>query len=455
MNIVIVGVGNIGFHIASVLSKKQFNITLVDINEQRLEFATRKLDVATRVGSGTDWQLIEELTQDDKTSYFLAMTSCDEVNLAMCSMAKDLGYAVTIARLRNTSYFNQTRLDFERLFHVDHFIGPELLAAYDLSKSLMFPASLSVEMFAHGAICMRSFRIPSQWKKEDIPLAKMKLPERIIVGLIAREQKKKNGETPKEIIFPHGHDVILSGDEVTVIGETEEVSKLSRFFNLPTISVSSVVIAGASLIGFNLAKILHEKGIDIRIIEGNYEKCCWLAEQLQGVTVLYHQEPDLKFLESEKIDRADCFIACSTNDETNLSLSALAQKAGCSQIMAAVSNPRYSSIIDNFGISYVASPRISAANRILSLVETKEISSMISLYDNEAEVVEIKVSLDSVIAGIPLAALGHKLPKKFLISVIQNRGRIMIADGNKVISPGDTIIAISSPEHIHELHQLF
>lgn len=450
LNVVIVGAGEVGRHIASVLSKQNNNIILIDIDGRKLEQAAADIDVAFREGSGTDWQLLDDLLEFSP-NFFLAMTNDDETNLVACSIAKQLGYPRTIARVSDNRFLNRARLDFARLFHVDHFIGPELIVANDILKYMLSPGALAIEMFAHGAVQLRTIMIPEIWSRSSIPLRDLRLPEGIIIALINRQ---KNGEK-QQIIFPHGNDFIFSGDEVTIIGETEVLRKSTEYFGIPQNIVDNVVIVGGSLTSLNLAKLLEYRGINIRIIEKDYDKCCWLADRLPKCNIIHRDAVDVEFLRSEKIGNADLIIVCTNSDELNLLLALLGKEIGCKDAVVLLSNAALGPMLKTLGINFTASPRLSVASHIISLLLSGSVSSLVSLYENAAEIMEINVSTNSPILGIPLSELGPRLPKEFLIAVIQNRGRVMIANGNCILSPGDTVIVLTHPKHVQELEKLF
>lgn len=452
MNIVIVGAGDVGMYIASTLSAEEHNVILIDKSATRLEQASWNLDVATRVASGADWQLLDELMELNP-DVFVAVTENDETNLVACAIAKNLGYPKTIARIRNARYFNRTRLDFARVFDTDYFIGPELLVAHDIVKYIQQPGSLAVESFAHGAVQLRTIRIPTRWRHETKPLAQLALPDDVMVGLIHRPNA--DGKEKNKVIFPHGSDHILPGDEVTFIGESEAIADIPRFFKATQHTIQTAVLIGGSLTAMNLARLLHPRGVSIRIIEKDPDRCRILSEQLPFCTIIHHDGTDLSFLRAEKVGRADIVIAATESDEVNILAAMLAKEIGAQDTVVLLSSTAYTPIINKLGINYVVSPRVSAANTILSLTLSGRVSSVVSLYDNQAEIVEIKVSMQSRVAGIPLNELGPLLPKDFLICMIQNRGRIMIANGNRIISPGDTVIVISHPRHLRDLEKIF
>ena len=136
---------------------------------------------------------------------------------------KNLGYPHTISRIKEMGFLSRSRLDFSRLFHVDYFIAGEILAAHDILKSIINPEDLAIENFAHGTIQMRTLLVPTNWKKQNIPISQLELPEELIISLIRRKTTSATKELTSEekIIIPHGNDYILPGDEITVIGETK------------------------------------------------------------------------------------------------------------------------------------------------------------------------------------------------------------------------------------------
>lgn len=445
MNIVIIGAGDTGRYLATLLSQNHHNVFVIDRDKKKIKQLSQTLDIATREGSGDDWQLLDSVLEIFP-DLFIAMTDNDDTNLVACSLAKQLGYPTTIARVHDSKYLNRTRLDFGRTFDVDHFICPELLAAGELMEYITNEKSLSVKYFAHGAVQLRTLKVPNDWDQLAVSLNKLEFPPGVMLALIYRNN---------QVIFPHGSDTIFPGDEVTFIGETEVINEIPYFFNISKKKVESIVLAGGSLTAFHLAKQLEEGDYKVRILEDNYEKALYLAEHLPKTTIINHNALDIGFLRSEKVDQADMLIACTHHDETNLLAALLGRESGCPDVLMLLSNQSNLPLLNKLGIGHAVSPVIAASNRILSRVFTGSVNTLVSLYDNQAEVIEITISMDSKVVGIPLADLGPLMPKKFLIATIQNRGRIFVANGQRILSPGDTVIFITSPEHVQELEKIF
>jgi trk system potassium uptake protein TrkA len=447
MTIVILGAGKIGSYLASTLSSEERNVIVIDKESRPLEKVARTADVATQLGSGTDWRLLEEIAQ--RSPYlFIALSSDDETNLVACSIAKNLGFQKTVARVRNTSFLNQARLDFGRLFFVDHFIGTEMIAAHDIFKAIQFRGSTAVEHFAHGAVQMRTIVIPKDWREGSVQISEFNLNENLLVGLIKKQ-------ATQELIFPRGTDWISAGDEVTFIGETEAMHGLNRIFGLPQEHVESVIIAGGSATAVELVHVLHDRQIRTTLIEPDDERCKELARLLPHATIINQDFTDPQTLRAENVGSAHAFVASTASSETNVFTAILAKEEGSPYPIAVISDAHLMPVLHDLGIAYTLSERVSIANRIHAIIDADSVIAVTSLYGNQAKILEVKISIDSTIAGIPLADLRHKIPKDFLIALIYNRGRVLVARGSHILSPGDTVIVICSPEAVKELSNVF
>lgn len=451
MNIVIVGAGNTGRYLSTLLSQNQHNVLVIDKDKKKLEQLSQTLDIATKLGSGDDWQLLDSVLEFFP-DLFIAMTQNDDTNVVACSLAKQLGMPSTIARVHDNRYLNRTRLDFGRIFDVDYFICPELLAASELMKYIVSEGALVFNYFLHGAVQLRTVKIPTNWSKEKESLSNLNMPEGLMVGLIYRKDIPTN---KSQVIFPHGSDHILPGDEVTFVGETGTIGELSNMLSLPKQKIQSIVLVGGSPTAFHLAKMLEKGDYRVRIYEKNYERAVFLSEHLPHTTIINRDALDIDFLRSEKVNNADLIISCTNDDATNLLAVLSGREAGCPDVLMLLSNQSTAPLLQKLDISHVVSPIILSASRILSRVFTGGMNTLVSLYDNRAEVIEVTVSMNSKAVGIPLSDLGPLLPKNFLIAIIQNRGRIIIANGQRILSPGDTVILITDPEHVAEVEKMF
>ena len=449
MNVVVYGADSLGIHVANILSKEEINVSLIDFDSAKIAKAAKDADFATYVFPPSDWKIFEDL-KESKPEFFIALTSNDESNLASCAIAKNLGYPRTVCKVSHDAYLRRGKIDFGTLFYVDHFIGTEILAAYQIFKTLLSPSHLYIEEFAHGTIVLRSCKIPQDWEGIGLPLKQLKLPDEMIIGLIQRKEGEKD-----LLLFPHGDDSLLANDQIIVISDAKEMQKMKKIFSLHEERLKHVVIVGGSQVGISLAHLMIKYGVDVKILEQDEKKCKFLAELLPKATILNHDAKDLNFLNAEKVQQADAFISCTHHDEENLLLSALAKEANCERVIALLTDISLTPALKRIGVTHSFSEKAFTTDRILSILHAKNILSIYSLADDRAKVVEIKVSERSKVIGVPISELGPYLPSDLLIAMIESKGKVMIGKGNRVISPNDTIIILTHPDRINDIRNLF
>lgn len=450
MNIVILGAGNIGSYLASVLSEEGHDVIVIDKDYKALERIGMAADIATRVGSGTDWRVLDEI-RDFAPDFFIAVSSDDETNLAACAVAKNLGYPKTIARVRGRAFLDNSRLDFQKLFFVDHILGTERIIAEDICKCILNPGNLAVENFAHGAVQMRTIVIPENYVDSGKSLAQVHLNDDLLIGLIRR---KIEGEK-RTIIFPKGQDLLLPGDEATVVGKSAVMDDLHRIFGIAKKPVSSAVLIGGSGVAMHLVGSLLEHKIRVKIIEQDETKCQQLARLFPSAIILNHDGTDLHLLKEERVDMSDIFIACTHSHEKNILAAILGKQAGCREVIALVSDESVIPLLQRLEISYALSERESITRRIQLILHDEIFISWASLYDNQANIMEVRISPHSNLVGMPISDLSASLPKNLLIAMIKNQNGIIIPKGSNVLRPGDTAIVICGPESIEEMEKIF
>lgn len=444
MKIVILGAGVHGSYLAATLADEEHDVIVIDQDPKALGRISRSADVAIRQGSGTDWKVLEEIG-DISPDMFIAMSGDDETNLVACTIAKNLGYPKTVARIRKNAFLDHSRLEFSRLFFVDHLLGTELSVAHELYKHIITPQNLVLENFALGSVQMRTVVIPEKFKHSGISLSKIQLSDHLLIGLIKRND---------QLIFPKGTDHLLPGDEATLIGETHVMGKASDFFGMPKSTVSSVVIIGGSGMTIHLCKLLQEQKISVKVIEIDETKCEKLSQLFPKATILNHDGCDFRFLQEEGVEKADFFIACTQSHDTNILSAALAKEAGCKQIMAVITDESSLPLLKQLGVSHALSEKASIAHQIHAIIESSTIVSIASLYNNAANIMELKISSNSRLVGLPLSDLSAGFPNNCLIAMIENRSGVTVPKGNTVLTPGDTAIVICSPDSVSEMQKI-
>ena len=89
MKIIILGAGQVGTSMAEILSGEENDITLVDIDPEKLAGLQDRLDIRTVTGAASHPSVLEQAGGQD-ADLVLAVTNQDEVNMASCQIAHSL-----------------------------------------------------------------------------------------------------------------------------------------------------------------------------------------------------------------------------------------------------------------------------------------------------------------------------------------------------------------------------
>ena len=172
MNILIVGAGRIGINLSKSLSDENNEVYLIEQNKSIADKLREKVDVKVIVGSGAD-PITLKRADVKEADLVLAVTTSDETNLVVCSLASSLGAKRCIARVRSTT-LRDTIVDIgQSRFSVDEIINPELVAAEAVVKTIESPGASEVSEFADGKIFLRGFDVPEESSLCGIPLQEL------------------------------------------------------------------------------------------------------------------------------------------------------------------------------------------------------------------------------------------------------------------------------------------
>ena len=292
MNIIIVGAGKVGITIGEQLSSENHNITIIDLNQKKVEEAEEKFDVMGVVGNGASYQVQMEAGVMD-AELLIAVTGADELNLLCCLIAKKAGKCQTIARVRNPIYSKEVNF-IKRQMGLSVVINPELAAAQEISKLLRLPYAKKVDTFARGRVEMVKFRMHPELHMDGLKVADILSKMKCDVMICGVERLKE-----RKVVIPNGDFILRDGDLVSMMAVPRETAKFFKKMGIPTHQVKSTLIVGGGMIAFYLAKQLLEMRVDVRIIEQNKERCEMLSEELPDATILQGDGTDKEFLLEE------------------------------------------------------------------------------------------------------------------------------------------------------------
>lgn len=442
MKIIIIGAGKVGTEIAHRLSEEGHDIVVIDRSESQLAKINETLDVLTVKGNGSSSQLLKDIGVSDN-DLLVAVTDSDEINMISCMTAKRVGVARTIARIRDPDYVRDLIISKEDL-GIDLVINPDYAASTEISRLLTMNLSIHTEHFANGKVQLAELAVEecnvefAGKKIQDIDLPRSSL----IVGISRRG----------EMIVPGGRDQIKSGDTIYVVGNNDSINKLYLKFKRKRQKVHNVIILGGGRIGLYLAEKLGKRGMRVKIIEQNAERCHELANRLSDVLILKGDGTDVDILKREGIHETDAFVAVTGFDEENLLIALLAKQLGAKRVIAKVSRPSYAPLVERLGVDAAISPRLITISEILRFIRGGRLLSLVLLLNEQAEALEVIVQQGSKIAGRSLSSSG--LPKGVVIGAISRGDRIIIPEGSQVIQPDDRLVVFALGHVVHTVEAL-
>lgn len=429
MNILIVGLGEVGSYLAKVLSTEGHSITVVDPDLHRIRRVADLLDVQAVHGDGSRPDVLDK-ADAHAADLILAVSNDDKVNMLTALFGKRMGAKKTVLRLRDTSAVRRSRTFFRRNLQYDLLLSLDDLAAEELVKTVRQTKGLGVDNFAEGRVQLRRFRVAAGAAPAGQAIKDLRMPQGTIVAAIDRDH---------EVIVPGGADVLRADDEMIVLGEPRALAAFEGRMGHAPAATRSVVVYGGTGIAMQLAQALQRDRVDVRVVVDDRAEAERLSEALKGVTVLHADATDLNFLQEEHVGAVDAFLGVAEEDERNLMSCQLAKSLGVARAVALVNKPDYVSLYQRLGIDVAVSPRLLCANRILAFVRSRSISTIATIEEGKAEVLELELPSGSDLVGKALKAAGF--PRGCVVAAITREdGTVLIPRGDDQLHAHDQLV---------------
>jgi trk system potassium uptake protein TrkA len=443
MNILIVGLGEVGSYLAKVLSTEGHSITVVDPDRDRIRRVADLLDVRAVHGDGSRPDVLDR-AEAHSADLLLAVANDDKVNMLTTLFGKRMGAKKTVLRLHDTSAVRRSRTFFRKNLHYDLLLSLDDLAAEEIVKIVRQSKAIGVENFAEGKVQMRRFKLAAGGPFTGQLVKDIKIPSGMLITAIDRDH---------EVIVPGGDDDLRVDDELFVLGEPKAIASFEKKIGGKKAPTRNVVIYGAAGIAQQVSQALQREHVGVRVIVENRHEAERLSEVLKGVVVLHAEATDLNFLQEEHVGDADAFLGVSNEDERNLMSCQLARTLGVKRTVALVHKPDYVSLYQQLGIDTAVSPRLLCANRILAFVRSRSISTIATIEEGKAEVLELEIGAGSTLIGKALKAAGF--PRGCVVAAItRDDGHVVIPRGDDVIKPMDRMVIFALHAVVDDVLQL-
>ncbi len=453
MQILICGAGQVGYNIAQQLAKEDNEITLIDQDPALIQRINDNLDVRAFQGHASHPSVLKKAGAED-ADMLIAVTYSDEVNMVACQIAYSLFNIPTrIARIRDQDYLHD---NWQNLYAHDHLalnviISPEIEVARAIERRLHAPGTLDVIPFADDMLKVVAIRC-----LHDCPLNN--LPFNIIKQKTDHLNMQMIGVMHDgKFILPTANTVLHEQDDVYFIATAADVRKSMALFGHHETEARRAIILGGGNVGLFLAQTLEQDtqhDTRVKVIEYNRERAEHISTKLHQTTVLQGSALDREILMEANIDLAEAVIAVTNDDETNILASLLAKRFGCSRTITLVNNHSYSPLLGDLGIDVVVSPRDTTVSRILQHVRRGKISSVHTVGDGTAEIIEAEIMETSALVGKSIQDAG--LPKGiYICALIRADGTIVLPKEDAVMHEHDKVIVLATANLVRKVEKIF
>jgi trk system potassium uptake protein TrkA len=446
MKLVICGAGVIGSNLGRYLAEEGHEVNLIEQDEKAARQAGEKLDVRVLVGSASNPSTLE-LAGIAESDMVVAVTDSDLSNLAICALAAAYGTKRRIARVRSMGLNDVIHRFGLAHFHLDEIINPDEVAAQAIVKVLAAPGSREVADFADDKVLLRSFVIPPGSPLIGVRLEDLKardFPWPFLVVAINRSGL---------VIIPGGDDAVDAGDRIYVMLPKPSLPEFLTFVHPEVKLPRKVIVYGATNTGVSLSMSLVDRVAEVILLEEDRKLAEKVAGTLSRVRVISGSAAEADILHECGIEATDAFIAVSGSDHSNLVSAVLAKKMGAKTTVITTNQPEYVGIVGALDIDAVINPRLLATDQILRLVRGGRISTVATLPECKAEVLELIPEPDSPVTKKPIRDL--KLPKKCIIGAVHRGSEVVLASGETHIHAGEQVVVFCDEEAVAALQKFF
>lgn len=443
MKIVIAGAGDVGSHLARLLSHEDQDILVIDENGARLNTLDANYNLMTLEGSPTSFRVLRE-ARVGSCDLFIAVTPSETDNIVACSIAKNLGAANTVARISSYDFMEDRNQDLVSNMGVDRLVYPEMLAAQEILTALRRSWVRNWFELHDGQIIVVGVKL-----RNGAPIVGMKLKEfaksirHFHISAIKRHH---------EIIIPRGDDELLDGDIVYIAALPQYIDELRNLTGKTARHVRRIIIMGGGKITIRFAALAGDE-FKIKIIDDDPTVCRELPEKCPNCEIVCGDARDVDVLNEEGISDTDAFLALSPSSEANILTCMTAKELGIKKTVAEVENIQYISQAENLNIGTVINKKLLASSTIFQTLLDSDSSTSKCLALADAEVAELEAHPRSKVVGHPVRDL--HLPSGMTIAGLVRNGVGQLVTGNTVIEGGDRVVVFSLSGLLHKVEKLF
>jgi len=445
VNIVIAGAGEVGFHLAQLLVNEDQNITLIDTDEELLANAANSLDVKVIVGDVSSINILEE-AKLGTAKLFIAVTTNESTNLLSCILAKKMGVKKTVARVKNSEFLEDTQKEYFKIIGIDNLFSPRYLAAKEVKRLISRVSATDVFEFEDGKISIIGFTADNASpliNKSFRQLYELASDQHFRVIVVLRNSKT---------FIPKSTDMILPGDHLYLSTDVSDFAQVNTLVGKTLKEIKNIMIIGDTPIAKDTATLL-ENDFNVKVVLKDGSKCKRFLKDLKNASIIKGDPSNTQLLLEEGLDHMDAFIALTSNSETNILSSLMADNNGVYKTVALVDNPAYTHLSQKIGVDTIINKKLLAANNIFRYVRKGKIEAIASFHGVEAEIIEFTIHKENQLVKKTLKELNF--PEGMIVAGVIRNNNGMIPNATFTFRLGDKVIVFALQEVMKRVESIF
>ena len=443
MKIIIAGAGEVGTHLAKMLSKEDQDITLLDSDQSRLDMIDSNYNLMTWNGSTSSFDSLSDVGVADADLY-IAVTPYETRNITSCAIAKRLGAKKTVARIDNSEFLVPENKKVLRDIGTDFLIYPENVAANEIATALSHNWARYWAELHDGRLLLIGVKIHANSvllnvKLKDLPVTTHDFHIAAI---------KRSSET----IIPNGNDEILPGDIVYFITTPPFTQRVRELCGKTKRVIKKVLVMGGSRITRRFARLYSDK-FHIKILDKDMANCEEMATLFPDCEIVYGDGRDIEVLAENNIYQYDAFMALTDSSETNILTCMTAKEFGVPKTIAEVENLQFFGQAQNLNIGSIINKKLLASSHIYKILLDADESDSRFFALPDAEVAEIYVKPGAKITKGAVKDL--RLPFGMTLAALVRGDKVMLVSGNTHIEEGDFVVVFSIMGTLQKIEKWF
>ncbi|WP_297430284.1 Trk system potassium transporter TrkA [uncultured Alistipes sp.] len=433
MRIVIAGAGEMGSHLAKMLSGNGHDITIVDKDPKALDVVGSLADIITVEGDSTAFATLRKASVR-KCDLFIAVNHEENDNVVAATLAKQLGAKKSIARIDNEEYLEPNNKEMFIEMGIDYLFYPEKVAASEVINLLGHTSTTEYVDFSSGKLSLVVFRLDPASSLIGRKLSGFSEEE----GLLAYRTVaiSRGGQT----IIPRPDECFMGGDTVYVIARQDAVREVMEFSGQSSIEIKNMMILGGSRIGIQIASALQDD-VNVKLVDYSADWAYRLAEVLERTLIINEDGRNTEAMMEEGLSNMDAFVAVTGRSETNILTAMLAKRLGVKKVIAEVENMNYINLAESIGIDTIINKKLVTASNIFRFTMSTDVQAIKCLTGSDAEVLEFIVKPNSPATKSRIRDMDF--PDDAIIGGIVRGDKVFIAVGNTEINAYDRVVVFA------------